>query len=375
MSGIISRDKKPDYSGRDDIKSISGAIAQMVKHRISFMEVCGTHTMEIARNGLRALFPEKLRLISGPGCPVCVTPQQDIDAMIRLAEHKDIVVATFGDMLRVPSIDNKGNRVSLETARAVGADVHVVYSPVEALGLALKYKNKKVVFLGVGFETTIPVVATTVMLAEKRGITNFFVYPAFKTLPQALRVLLSTKDSEVDGLILPGHVSVILGVKPYEFIPKEYGIPCVITGFTPRDIMLGVYMLTKQRIMSRAMVENEYTRAVKPEGNRVALKILEKVFSPCDSNWRGLGIIQESGLEFSKIYRKYDAKAVFGIKVDNRSEYINRGCICGEVIKGKKSPRQCVNLGKRCTPSMPLGPCMVSSEGSCAAYYKYECNN
>ncbi len=361
------------FQDRKLLENIGKKINTLVKHNINLMEVCGTHTMAIAQYGLRSMFPKNLKMLSGPGCPVCVISQEDVNTMVKLSMLPDVIITTFGDMLHVPAFDKNGRSISLERARADGADVRVIYSPLDSLKIALKESDKKTIFLGVGFETTIPTVASTIILAEKRKITNFFVYPCFKLVPPALRAVLSNKNVKIDGFLLPGHVSTVIGIKPYQFIAKKFGIPCVIAGFEPLDIIQGIIMLLKQLEHNVASVEIGYTRAVKPDGNTVAYKIINKVFDVSDITWRVLGVIPNSGLEFKQKYLKYDAQNIFGIKT---KFYVSedKGCICGKVITGCSLPNECKNFGTRCNPGNPLGPCMVSSEGACAAYYKYREN-
>lgn len=333
-------------------------------NKINIMEVCGTHTMAIARHGLRKLFPPNVNLLSGPGCPVCVTPAEDIDRAIELSKLPGVVITTFGDMVHVP-----GSYSSLEAERGKGADVRIVYSPSDALDIAAASPDKKIIFLGVGFETTSPAVAATVLRAKKLKAKNFYVLAMFKTLPNALRAILAIKERRIDGFILPGHASVILGEKPYAFIPKEYGIPGVITGFEPDDILESVKLILKQAVEGKPRIENEYKSTVPPEGNAVARKLLAKVFREEDSNWREIGRIPKSGLALRPEYSAFDAAKHFRIKPPKTKE--NKGCLCGKILLGLNAPRECKLFGKGCTPGHPIGPCMVSSEGSCAAEFKY----
>lgn len=323
------------------------------------MEVCGTHTMAIARAGIRALLPDEIRLLSGPGCPVCVTPQSTIDYAIALARHEQVIIATFGDMVRVP-----GSEASLE-----GFQPRIVYSPLDALEIATAHPDRDVVFIGVGFETTSPTVAATVLAAEKRGIPNFFVLPAFKCIPPALDFIARSPRIAVQGFILPGHVSAIIGSRPYEFVSEQFNIPGCVTGFDPVDILQGILNLLQQISAGRARIAIEYRRVVKPEGNTHAQRLLQKVFTVADSRWRGIGEIKQSGLTFNEEYKKYDVGSRYPISVPRVRE--PKGCICGSVLLGVKLPHDCTLFGGACTPLTPVGPCMVSSEGSCAAYYKY----
>ncbi len=339
--------------------------AKKLKKRINIMEVCGTHTMAISRAGIRGLMPEEINLISGPGCPVCVTPISEIDKAIELAQMKDVIITTFGDMMKVP-----GTRSSLIMEKAKGADIRVVYSPVDSVDIAKKNKDKKVIFLGVGFETTAPLIAAIVKQAKKDKIDNFFVLPCFKVIIPPMIALLNDKDLNLQGFICPGHVSTITGAKIYEPLVKEYSIPCVIMGFETMDILTGIYMIMKQILEKKPRVEIQYSRAVKYEGNINAQKLLKEVFRQTDSNWRGIGLIPDSGLTFSDEYEKFNALKEFTFDISYTKE--PAGCRCGDVLKGKCIPFDCRLFAKKCTPENPAGACMVSSEGTCAAYYKYE---
>ena len=345
----------------DRIDAAMGRLARPVR----IMEVCGTHTVTACRSGLRALLPENLKLLSGPGCPVCVTPSAYIDQAILLSRQPDVVLATFGDLLRVP-----GSLGTLEFAKAKGAEVNVVYSALDALETADKKKDKKTVFLGVGFETTAPGIAWTVRMAAEKGMSNFNVLGALKTMPYAMAALLNAGDVGIDGFICPGHVSAIIGTRPYEFICRQYHLPCVIAGFEPFDMVLAIEKLLDQIVFKRAEVQNEYHRSVSEEGNRKAKHLIEDTFDPVDVEWRGLGIVPKSGLKLKGEYRNYDAMLCFPSfdvpVVVNRPE-----CLCGEVLRGRVTPDECPLFGNECTPSVPFGACMVSSEGTCAAYYKY----
>jgi len=328
---------------------------------VKLMEVCGTHTMAIGKWGIRKLLPPSISLISGPGCPVCVTPSSMIDTLVNFKHN--VAIATFGDLIRVP-----GKKYSLEQARANGSDIRIVYSPFDALKFT---KEKETMFIGIGFETTSPGVAYTLAYAQKNNIKNFSVFPAFKIIPPAFDALLSAKDVQIDGFILPGHVSTIIGANAYEFLPDKYGIGGVITGFEPLDILLGIKMLLDQIKNNKPAIGIEYKRCVKKEGNQEALSLLNEVFCIEDSVWRGLGLIKESGLGISKKYSDFDAKIKYDISIPVEPED-KTGCRCGDVLKGKIIPPQCPLFKKVCKPENPIGPCMVSFEGSCAAYYRYE---
>jgi hydrogenase expression/formation protein HypD len=331
---------------------------------VRLMEVCGTHTVAIFRHGIRSILPEGLELISGPGCPVCVTSIEDVDRAIALSMKEDTILATFGDMMRVP-----GSRGNFYNARSEGADIRVVYSPQEALELAKTTPDKNIVFFATGFETTSPLVAAALHEAEARGIKNFFIYSVHKLVPPALRALLTDSEVLVDGFILPGHVSTIIGPEPYEFISSEFNKPAVITGFEPEDILQGILILLKQLSSSEATIEIQYTRAVRKGGNRKAIEMIERYFKPSEARWRGIGVIPESGLVLRDEYARYDAIKIYDIKSDSKAE--PKACACGEVLRGIKKPPECPLFSKGCTPEHPVGACMVSTEGSCAAYYKY----
>ncbi|UCD20416.1 MAG: hydrogenase formation protein HypD [candidate division WOR-3 bacterium] len=339
--------------------NIIKAISEITDCSVNLMEVCGTHTMVIAKSGMRAMLPGNLRLLSGPGCPVCVTPQETIDYCIALSREENIIIATFGDMVRVP-----GTRGTLEAHTP-----RVVYSPLDALTIAEENPGKGVVFLGVGFETTSPTIGATIMEAARKNVKNFYVLSAFKLIPPALDHIARSPEINVQGLILPGHVSAIIGSRPYEFLAETYHMPGCITGFEPIDVLQGILILVRQVVDGKSAITIEYDRVVKPEGNSQALKVLSTVFEVCESRWRGIGMIPGSGLKLSSKYSRFDVRNEYDIEVPESVE--PKGCICGRVLLGLSMPFDCALFGKRCTPVDPVGPCMVSSEGSCAAYYKY----
>jgi len=348
-----------------NIKAITTlALERSEGKEIRLMEVCGTHTVAIFKSGIRNLLPKNISLLSGPGCPVCVTPNEDIDKALYIARQKDVVLTTFGDMIKVP-----GSNSSLEKERAQGADIRIVYSALDALDIARRNPQKKVVLLGIGFETTSPTIASVILSAEKEGIDNFFILVAHKLIPPAMKALLDAEEVKIDGFLCPGHVSTIIGSSPYEFIPTDYGVPCVIAGFEPLDILQSILMAIQQIEKQKAKVEIEYRRAVRPNGNTTALKVLHEVFEICDAGWRGLGMIPQSGLQFRRKYHQFDAESAFDINVSPGGE--PKGCLCGEILRGVKVPTDCTLFGKVCTPEEPVGPCMVSFEGTCAAYFKY----
>lgn len=341
-----------------------GEIAARLDKPVTFMEVCGTHTMAIYQYGLRHLLPPRVRLISGPGCPVCVTPNGYIDRAVACSRLPGVIIATFGDMVRVP-----GSTSSLMEERARGADVRIVYSPLDAVKLAAGNPDKKIIFLGVGFETTAPTIAGSILTAAAKGLSNYVVLSAHKTIPIPMQVLSADPELSIDGYLCPAHVSAIIGAEPYRPLAEKQGVPCVITGFEPVDVMKGVEMLATQVVEGRSAVEIEYSRVVKWEGNRKARDIMAEVFAPCDVEWRGIGTIPGSGLEIRQKYAAFDAKKVMVVDVEETREHA--GCRCGDILKGKVAPFECPLFGTACTPEAPVGACMVSSEGTCAAAYKY----
>ena len=334
------------------------------KRPIRLMEVCGTHTVSIFRSGIRSILPDTVSLLSGPGCPVCVTDQREIDAFIEAAKQDDVIVATFGDLMRVPGTDS-----SLQRERAEGRDVRVVYSTVDALEIARKNPDKQVVFLGVGFETTAPTIAAAILTAARDGVDNFSVISAHKLVPPALEALMQLEGVHIDGFILPGHVSVVIGLDAYRPFFDRYRIPSVAAGFEPVDILQAIFQLVDQFESGRFQLGNAYQRAVTDEGNPKARQLLEHIFEPADARWRGIGTIPSSGLKIRNDYRDHDAQKRFDLHVEDAAP--PKGCACGEILVGKKTPPECPLYKKACTPTDPVGPCMVSTEGTCAAYYKY----
>lgn len=330
----------------------------------TLMEVCGTHTVAIARNGIRALMPAGVRLASGPGCPVCVTSNHDIDKVIALARVPGVTITTFGDMTRVP-----GSSSSLLAEQAAGRSVQIVYSPLDALRIAQENPDREIVFVGVGFETTTPLVAMAVKRAKAMSLRNFSVYGAHKNMPGALEAIVNDPALKLDALILPGHVSTIIGAEPYRFLAEKYGIPGVITGFEPVDVLQGIAMIMRQLHEGRAEIEIAYARGVMPEGNPVALAAIAEVFETCTATWRGLGDIPGSGYRIRDEFAEFDAMRRFEPDVEPTVEH--KGCRCGDVLRGVMAPNECPLFRTVCSPENPVGPCMVSSEGSCAAYYRY----
>ena len=352
-----------EYRDQALCQALVKKIGSLTCEDINLMEVCGTHTMAIFREGLKDILPHNIHLISGPGCPVCVTPLSAIDKMIALSRLNKTVITTFGDMMNVP-----GSSSNLKYEKARGATIKIVYSPFQALEIATQYPKKKIILIGIGFETTTPLLASVVLEAKKRDLTNFYLLSYAKLMPPVMRALLADQKTKIDGFICPGHVSAIIGTQPYQFIPRDYHIPCVIAGFEPVDILFAIYRLVLQKVTGEPYVENQYRRAVNTNGNRVALQKMKQVFQPANSQWRGLGRIPFSGLELKAEYGPMNAHNI-AIQVEPTQEHPD--CCCGEVLRGLKTPLQCPLFKSVCTPENPVGACMVSSEGSCAAYYKY----
>ncbi|MHB0886130.1 MAG: hydrogenase formation protein HypD [Bacillota bacterium] len=369
-------DLAPDARNPDLVREfrrpdLARAILDRIKARLTgaqplrLMEVCGTHTVAISRSGLRSLLGPEVDLVSGPGCPVCVTSQGDIDAMLELAGRPGVIVATFGDMVRVP-----GSRCSLLEARAAGARVEVVYSALDAVRLAVANRGDKVVFLGVGFETTTPGTALAIETAEREGVPNFLVYAAHKLVPPALAALMTDPELGIDGLVLPGHVSVVIGRRAYLEPLAARRVPAAIAGFEPVDILLAVDRVAEMLGAGRTEVANTYARAVTEEGNPLAQAAIERCFGPVTATWRGLGEIPGSGLVLRSHLVARDAREKLGVTVREAPD--PPGCSCGDVLRGKIKPPACPLFGGPCSPTAPVGPCMVSTEGACAAYYRYE---
>jgi len=353
-----------EFRGRDAAQALARRIAEVSAERsLTFMEVCGTHTMAVHRYGLHTLLPGGVRLLSGPGCPVCVTPNSLIDAEIAYARRADVTLMTFGDMLKVP-----GSSSSLAAEKAAGADVRLVYSATDAVEFARRHPDRTVVFFAIGFETTAPTCAAAVLDAAEAGLDNFLVVSACKVLPPALEALASG-ELRLDGFVCPGHVSVVTGFDIYRSVVEDHHIPCVITGFEPVDILKAILMLAEQAVAGEARIENEYSRVVRPEGNRIAQQVIAEVFEAVDSEWRGIGSIPESGLAIRGQFNRYDALSRLPVEVEPTRDA--PGCICGDVLRGVSTPLDCALFADACTPAHPVGACMVSSEGTCAAYYKY----
>ncbi len=343
--------------------SLIESINQESGQAVRFMEVCGGHTWAIRKAGIPDLLPESIRLVSGPGCPVCVTSRGYINTAIALLDQPEVILATFGDLMRVP-----GSIQSLEETIFHSRRIEVVLSPLDALQYAIRNPGKEVVFLGIGFETTAPGVAATIMQARNEGIRNFSVLSSHKVMPPAMAALLDHRIP-IDGFICPGHVSAITGQGIFEFIPREYHIPCVIAGFESEDILESILMLIRQINSDNALVENQYSRVVRANGNPKARAIMDEVFELSDDWWRGLGEIPGSGLSNRRKYSKWDAKEKFGVTISPEPE--PPGCRCSDILKGLANPEDCALFGSDCTPDNPVGACMVSNEGTCQAWYRF----
>lgn len=349
---------------RQVLDAIEAEVADGTKLR--FMEVCGTHTVSIFQSGLRSLLHSAIDHLSGPGCPVCVTHDREVAAYLQMAARDDVIIATFGDLMRVPGHGG----TSLKTAQAEGARVKIVYSPFDALELAKDNPGDTVVFLGIGFETTAPGVAATVLGAQAQGLENFAVFSCHKLVPPVMRVLLEGDDSHIDGFLLPGHVSSVIGLEPYTFLGTEFHTPSAIAGFEPLDILQALLFLLRQKKAGTAEVVNLYRRVVADEGNAKAREVMYSVFKPSTALWRGVGEVEGSGLALKDGFRKFDALDRLGMDLPEVPEL--KGCRCGQVLKGLIKPNECPLFSTACSPANPVGPCMVSTEGSCAAYYKYQ---
>ncbi len=345
-------------------KKLLERIHRLSKCPIKLMEFCGGHTVAIFKNGLRQLLPPNITMLSGPGCPVCVTAGADLDKAIALGKIPGVIITSFGDMVRVP-----GSYSSLQKAKADGVDVRIVYSTQDALAIARNNPSKAVIFIGVGFETTAPTVAASILQAEQEKLKNYYVLSLHKICPPIMKAILDLGEVKINGIICPGHVSAIIGSRPYRFIADDYHIACAVAGFEPVDILLAIDRLVEQTESGQLKVEIAYRRGVKEEGNLPALRLMESVFEVGEANWRGIGLVKSSGLLIHRSYERFDAEKKFEIKVVPSQE--PKGCICGAVLRGVSTPNDCKLFRKACTPEHPVGPCMVSSEGSCATYYQY----
>lgn len=340
-------------------------LSQKIDRHLKIMEVCGGHTHSIFKYGIEEILPNNIELIHGPGCPICVMPKGRIDDAIALCQNPQIIFTTFGDAMRVP-----GSKTSLLQAKAQGADIRMVYSPLDSLKIAKENPHKEIVFFGLGFETTAPSTAFTILQAATENIKNFSMFSNHILVIPALQTLLENPDLELNGFVGPGHVSMVIGTEPYEFIAQKYQKPIVISGFEPLDIFQSIWMLLKQIVENRCQVENQYNRLVEKSGNKKALAAMNQVFTVREKfEWRGLGEIPNSGLKIKEKYSQFDAEIKFTIP--NLKIPDHKACQCGEILKGVLKPWQCQVFGTACTPETPIGTCMVSSEGACAAYYKY----
>lgn len=354
-----------EYRQGDIARKLADQIARLTTRPLKIMEVCGGHTHAIFKYGIEDLLPEQITMIHGPGCPVCVIPLGRVDDSISIALRPGVIFTTFGDMMRVP-----GSKTNLLDAKARGADVRMVYSPLDALKTAKQNPGREIVFLALGFETTAPSTAMTILQAAKDGVENFSVFCNHITIVPALKAMLDSPDLQLDGFVGPGHVSTVIGTRPYEFVSREYGKPVAVSGFEPLDVLQSIYMVVRQVTEGRAEVENQYGRCVSRDGNRKALEAIFEVFEPRDFfEWRGLGSIAHSGMKLKAKYAAFDAELKFdvpGLKIADP-----KACQCGEILKGVKKPWECKVFGTACTPETPIGSCMVSSEGACAAYYNF----
>ena len=353
-----------EFREKELARPLVAELKKSVTRPLRVMEICGSHTMAIFRNGLRSILPEGYTLISGPGCPVCVTSASHMDAFIAMADRPGVRVAIFGDLFRVP-----GTHGSLANASSRGAKVDIVYSSMDALDLAVRHPEDLIVFLGVGFETTTPGIAATILAAKNRNIKNFTVFSTQKIIPPPLIALLDDPNLKIDGLLCPGHVSSIIGAGAYQPLVDKYHLACVVAGFETTDLLNGLILLARQVGQGQARVENTYQRVVNWEGNVRAARMVDEIFETTDMQWRGLGMIPASGLAIRKKYQEFDAEVRLDITLPEAQEA--KGCRCGDILKGISIPTECPLFDTRCTPGNPIGPCMVSSEGTCAAYHKY----
>ncbi len=356
------------FRNPDLVHRLVEAIRTRSTRPIRLMEFCGGHTHAILRYGIPALLPSTVELRSGPGCPVCVTSAEDLDRAVALALLPGVILTTFGDMVRVPGSRGTGP-ASLAEAKAAGADVRVVYSPLDALRIAQENPERPVIFLGVGFETTAPMVASAILAAEAEKLENFYVYSTHKLTPPATRAILDAGEVALDGILGPGHVTTVIGAEAWRFLPEEYGIPCAVAGFEPLDVLQAILALVEMAEEGRPAVFNAYRRSVTEEGNRPAQEAMGHVFQVVEASWRGFGPIPASGLDLRPEYAPFDARRAFPVEIAPARE--PPGCRCGEVLRGVLFPTECPLFGRACTPQNPVGPCMVSAEGACAAYYRF----
>lgn len=353
-----------EYRDPELVQEFLEEIRQTVTRPWSIMEVCGGQTHSLVKNGILGLLPEEITMIHGPGCPVCVTPLHLIDKAVHLAREKGVILCSYGDMIRVP-----GSSMSLLEAKALGADIRILYSPLEAVKIAKENPEREVVFFAVGFETTAPANALAVIQAKSLGLINFSILTSHVLVPPAMEAVLNDDEARVDGFLAAGHVCAIMGMEEYVPLVEKYRVPIVVTGFEPVDLLQGILMTVRQLEKGEARLENQYTRVVKFEGNQPAKAMIQNAFEVADREWRGIGTIPQSGYELQADYAAYDAVKKFGIQLEKAPE--NPDCIAGFVLKGIRKPMECPQFGKGCTPSNPLGAPMVSSEGACAAYYYF----
>jgi len=353
-----------EYRDAEIVKTYLDKIHKIVTRPWSVMEICGGQTHSLVKNGILDLLPEGITMVHGPGCPVCVTPVSIIDKAIAIASTENCILCSFGDMLRVP-----GSEQSLLKAKADGADVRTVYSPMDAVKLAQKYADRNVVFFAVGFETTAPANALSVLQAKHLGLTNYSILSSHVLVPPAMEALLLDEETKIDGFLAAGHVCTVMGLHEYVPIADRFGTPIVVTGFEPVDMLQGLYHCIHQLEEGRSEVQNEYARVVHFDGNKEAMKIIDEIFEIVDREWRGIGVLPKSGLNLREAYRHFDAGSRF--HTETKSHEFSSKCIAGQILKGIKKPAECPEFGKKCTPQNPLGAPMVSSEGACAAYYNY----
>ena len=354
-----------ETSEKDIIRKALQIIQSYTGPKLRIMEVCGTHTHEIFRLGIRQLLPDNIELISGPGCPVCVTPVETIDYALKLATQPNVILASFGDMMRVP-----GSKEDLLSVKARGADIRMLYTPLDALSLAKENPDKEIVFFAIGFETTAPVHLMALKEAIRRGLPNFSILTSLFTVPPAIEAILSDPESKVDGFLTAGHVCAITGNRAYHRLTARYKIPMVVTGFEPVDLLYGIYRCVSQLEAGSYEVENAYKRAVPEQGNAAARQLMDEMLEPCDQDWRGIGIIPSSGLQLRSEYKRYSSRMRFQLRPEENR--IASECIAGLIMRGLRQPSDCPHFGKACHPTHPLGAPMVSSEGVCAAYYRYK---
>ncbi|MBP7512167.1 MAG: hydrogenase formation protein HypD [Bacteroidia bacterium] len=357
-----------EYRNPELVKEYLQEILKITKHNWTIMEICGGQTHSLVKNGILDMLPKEITMVHGPGCPVCVTSISVIDEAVYLAQQPNTILCSFGDMLRVP-----GSKKSLLESKAEGADIRILYSPLEAVQLAKENPNKEVIFFAVGFETTAPANALSVIQAAKMNVPNYSILASHVLVPPAMEAILSDEENKIDAFLAAGHVCTIMGMEEYEPIAQKYETPIVVTGFEPVDLLQGILMAIKQLEKGEFKVENQYTRYVQREGNKMAMNTISEVFTTSDRIWRGIGSIPQSGYEVNEEYKQYNARLKFGLNLPIAEE--NKDCISGDIMKGLKKPKQCENFGNKCKPEHPLGAPMVSSEGACAAYYNYASTN